>query len=237
VETWLEANGLENGWELAADLVALGYEPTALQELRVTFDTVRLPPVITWITATYSLYALAREIGDATARISEIVGALKSYTYMDQAPVQQIDLDRGLEDTLVMLRHKLKAGITVERDYAQDLPRIEAYGSELNQVWTNLIDNAIAAMGENGRLTVRTRREGDWILATVEDTGHGIPAAIQPKIFDPFFTTKPPGAGSGLGLSISHQIVVNRHHGQLTVRSQPGATCFEVCLPIRQKAQ
>jgi signal transduction histidine kinase len=233
VESWCEMIGVEQGWELAPDLVAMGYDRAQLQELSAAFTADHAPAVIAWLTATYTLYSLAAEIGDAASRISEIIGALKSYTYMDQAPVQQIDLHKGLEDTLIMLRHKLKHGITVQRDYAPDLPPIEAYGSALNQVWTNLIDNAITAMGEHGQLTLRTRRDGDWLAVTVADTGSGIPAELQAKIFDPFFTTKPPGEGSGLGLSIAHQIVTQQHHGQLTVRSHPGQTCFEVRLPVR----
>jgi signal transduction histidine kinase len=193
-----------------------------------------LPAVLKWIAATFTVYSLAREIGDATARISEIIGALRSYSYMDQAPAQQVDIHRGLEDTVTMLRHKLKGGVMVQRDYASDLPRIDAYGSELNQVWTNLIDNAIAAMNGNGEMKLCTRLEGEWVVVTVQDDGPGIPEAIRPKIFDPFFTTKPPGEGTGLGLSIAHHIVVNKHKGQLGVHSQPGKTCFEVRLPIHQ---
>jgi signal transduction histidine kinase len=148
---------------------------------------------------------------------------------MDQAPVQQVD---GLEDTLTMMRHKLGEGITVVRDYAEGLPMIEAYGSELNQVWTNLIDNALAAMGDAGCLTLSTRQVGDQVIITVADTGPGVPAEIQGKIFDPFFTTKPPGEGAGLGLNISHTIIVQRHKGRIGVESRPGYTRFEVGLPV-----
>jgi signal transduction histidine kinase len=234
VETWLQRNGVKAGWEVAGDLVSLGFTPDELAALGDVFGEKMLPAVVRWTAALLTVYSLAREIGDTTARISEIISALRSYTYMDQAPMQQVDIHRGLEDTLTMLRHKLKGGVVVQRDYASDLPRIDAYGSELNQVWTNLIDNAIAAMGGNGQLRLRTRREGGWVIVGVQDNGHGIPEAIQPKIFDPFFTTKPPGEGTGLGLSIAHHIVVNKHKGQLCVYSQPGETSFEVCLPIEQ---
>jgi signal transduction histidine kinase len=232
VEQWLADQGVDKSWEVAADLVALGYDPPMMQQLRATVGGNQLAAVVTWASAIYTLYALAEEVSQATSRISAIVSALKSYTYMDQAPVQQIDLHQGLEDTLTMLHHKLKAGITVQRDYAPDLPRIEAYGGELNQAWTHLIDNALAALGERGRLTLRTRQDGDWVVVTVEDTGHGIPEAILPKIFDPFFTTRPPGEGSGLGLSVVHQIIVHRHKGAIEVRSQPGETAFQVRLPL-----
>lgn len=232
VEAWIGKHRLENGWEFAADLVAVGMDPPALDSLATHFAGDQLSALIVWISTTYNLHALAREIGDTTARISEIVGALKSYTYMDQAPIQQVDIHKGLEDTLTILRHKLREGIVVERDYAPGLPKIEAYGSELNQVWTNLIDNAIAAMGDAGQLTLRTSQTDEGVLVAVEDTGHGIPAEIQGKIFDPFFTTKPPGEGAGLGLNISHNIVVQRHKGRMGVESRPGHTRFEVSLPI-----
>ena len=154
------------------------------------------------------------------------------YTFMDQAPVQAVDVNQGLENTLVMLRSKLRAGITVRREYAENLPRIEAYGSELNQVWTNLIDNAIDAMDGQGELVVRTRQEDGLVVVEIEDNGPGIPPAVQPHVFDPFFTTKAPGSGTGLGLNISHHIIVDKHGGTIEVRSQPGSTCFEVKLPI-----
>lgn len=231
IESWLSSQQIDNGWELAADLVALGFEPPDLQEVAATFGRAKLAAVMTWLSVTYSLHSLAREISDTTARMAKIVGALKSYTYMDQAPVQQVDIHAGLEDTLLLLHHKLTTGITVERNYAAELPRIEAFGSELNQVWTNLIDNAIAAMSGTGVLTLRTRHEGHQVIVTVADSGHGIPAELQSKIFDPFFTTRPPGEGAGLGLSITHNIVVQRHGGQIAVRSRPGETLFEVVLP------
>ncbi|RIK38906.1 MAG: cyclic nucleotide-binding protein [Chloroflexi bacterium] len=234
VEVWLDEQGVENSWEIAADLVALGFEQSTLLDLAATFEAAHLPALVGWISATYTLYALAREIGETTSRISAVVGALKSYTYMDQAPAQQVDIHRGLEDTLVMLRHKLNDAITIQRNYAPDLPRIDAFGSELNQVWTNLIDNAIAALGGTGALSLHTRREGDQVVVTVEDSGPGIAPEVQPKIFDPFFTTRPPGQGVGLGLSIAHNIVVQRHGGQIVLRSRSGMTCFDVFLPIRQ---
>jgi signal transduction histidine kinase len=156
---------------------------------------------------------------------------MKSYVYLDQAPIQEVDLHEGLENTLVILRHKLKRGITVLRDFQSDLPRIQAHGSELNQVWTNLIDNATYALGGKGRITLRTRREGAWAVVEVEDDGPGIPPEVQPKIFTLFFTTKPVGQGSGQGLNTSYNII-RRHGGTLDFQSQPGRTVFSARLPL-----
>ena len=173
------------------------------------------------------------EIRQATERISQIVQAMKSYTYLDQARLLEVDVHEGLENTLVIMQHKLKRGVTVRREYAPDLPRIEAYASELNQVWTNIIDNAIDAMNGSGVILLRTYAENDHVAVEIVDNGPGIPANIQPRIFEPFFTTKPPGQGTGLGLHISHDIVVNRHHGWLLLKSRPGETKFKVVLPVK----
>ncbi|MDQ2853468.1 MAG: ATP-binding protein [Chloroflexota bacterium] len=164
-------------------------------------------------------------------RISEIVGSVKSYAYLDQAPVQRIDVRKGLDDTLVILRHKLKAGIEVTRDYDPELPEIEAWGSELNQVWTNLIDNAADAMDGRGAISIRAEAAaGGGVSVSICDSGPGIPPQVAAKMFEPFFTTKPPGVGSGLGLHISHSVVA-RHGGRIDVASEPGRTCFTVTLP------
>ncbi len=234
VMDWLTTYHLRDAWDHAADLVALGYEQASLQALAAPFTPDLMPAVVAWISANFTLLSLASEIGDTTHRISEIVRALKSYTYMDQAPVQQVDVHRGLEDTLTILRHKWKERITIQRDYAEKLPLIEAYGSELNQAWTNLIDNAIGAIEHAGQLLLQTGQQDDWIVVTIQDNGPGIPAAIQTKIFDPFFTTKAPGEGTGLGLSIVHNIITQKHKGQITVDSQAGCTRFEIRLPIHQ---
>lgn len=231
IERWLERQGIEEGWEYASELVAMGYDTTGLRRLGATFGAAQLPAVVAWLSATFSLFTLAQEIGDATKQISEIVRALKSYTYMDQAPVQQVDVHEGLEGTLTILRHRLKDDVEVVRDYGADVPLIEAHGSELNQVWTNLIENAVDAMSGRGRLTLETRRDDDWVVVAVIDSGPGIPEKVQAKVFDPFFTTKQPGQGSGMGLNISHNIV-QKHSGRLSVDSRPGETRFEVRLPI-----
>lgn len=232
LETWLDDHRISNGWEFTATLVNLGYNVGELDSLAENFAETQLQAVITWLNGSYTIYSLLEEMGQGAGRIAEIVKALKSYTYMDQAPVQSVDVHEGLDNTLVMLRSKLKGGINVQRDYAADLPPIQAYGSELNQVWTNIIDNAAAAMQGQGEIILRTRREDKWGVVEIEDNGPGIPPEIQSKIFDPFFTTKPPGEGTGLGLNISHNIIVQKHKGQISVASQPGRTCFQIKLPL-----
>jgi signal transduction histidine kinase len=170
----------------------------------------------------------------AVGRISEIVGAVKGYAYLDQAPVQRIDVRAGLEQTLVILRHRLRDGVEVVREFAEDVPEIDAYGSELNQVWTNLVDNAIDAMDGRGTLTLRAEPDpaGDGVRVTICDSGPGIPDEVRQRLFEPFYTTKPPGKGTGLGLHISHNVVA-RHGGRIEVRSSSAGACFEVSLPAR----
>jgi signal transduction histidine kinase len=237
VESWLEDQGIDNTWELAPALVEMGYTPDKLTSLAAELRVEQLGTAITWLTITHTIYGLLQEISEGSSRISEIVKALKTYTYLDQAPVQDVDVHEGLDNTLVMLRSKLKKGITVRRDYCTNLPRIEAYGSELNQVWTNIIDNAVAAMNGQGEINLRTHYEGSWITIEIEDNGPGIPESIQSKIFDPFFTTKAPGEGTGLGLNISHNIIVQKHKGEITVHSQPGRTSFQIKLPVDQAGE
>jgi signal transduction histidine kinase len=185
-----------------------------------------------WLASGCLVYGLLGEVRQSAGRISQIVKAVKSYTYLDQAPIQEVDIHEGLENTLVMLQHKLKSGVNVDRQYAHDLPRIEAYASDLNQVWTNIIDNAIDAMHGQGELVLKTYAKEDQVVVEIWDSGPGIPEDIQPRIFEPFFTTKPPGSGTGLGLNIAYDIVVNKHHGEIHLTSHPGETCFQVVLPI-----
>lgn len=232
METWLEARGVTEAWQCASTLVNLTYDTTEMSTLAEHFGNDQLPAVIRWLNATYMVHNLLAEIGQGASRISSIVKALKSYAYLDQAPVQAVDVHEGLDNTLLILRHKLKAGISVRREYAPDLPQIQAYGSELNQVWTNIIDNAADALGGTGTITIRTRQEGGWVVVDIEDDGPGIPPEIQSRLFDPFFTTKPPGQGTGLGLDISYTIVVHKHRGDIKVLSKPGQTCFQVWLPL-----
>ncbi len=212
--------------------MTLGCGRGDLAKLSADFTPAQFLAVVDWLNDTYVIYNLLAEIYQGTERISEIIKALKSYTYMDQAPIQSVDVHEGLNNTLVILQSKLAPGVRVRREYAASLPRIEAYGSELNQVWTNIIDNAIDAMNGEGELTLRTRCDEGWVIVEIEDSGTGIPEPIQAKIFDPFFTTKPPGKGPGLGLNISHTIVVQKHKGSIEAYSQAGKTRFEVRLPL-----
>ncbi|MDQ4078627.1 MAG: CoA-binding protein [Chloroflexota bacterium] len=233
LELWLEEHGVDDAWELAPTLVDLDYDRAQLASLvEGEFAAEQLAGVIGWLGARYTVYSLLTELGEGAGRISEIVKALKHYSYLDQAPIQTVDVHTGLDETLLILRNKLKGGISVRREYAPDLPQIQAYGSELNQVWTNLIDNAAYALDGQGQITIRTRCEGEWVVVEIQDNGPGIPKEIQSKIYDPFFTTKPPGEGSGLGLNISYRIIVNEHHGDIKLFSEPGLTCFQIWLPI-----
>ena len=233
-ETWLDERGVENAWQVAPNLVSLGFGQDEVAALMANFSLPQFSAAMDWLNCSSTIYSLVEEIGQGAGRISDIVKALKAYTYLDQAPIQTVNLHDGLDNTLIILRSKLASGVTVHRDYATDLPQIEAYGSELNQVWTNLIDNAIDAMNGQGEITLRTRHDGQWAIVEIEDNGPGIPPEIQPNIFDPFFTTKPPGQGTGLGLNISHNIIVQKHQGRIDVDSQPGKTRFEVRLPLHR---
>ncbi len=232
LEDWLDNARIRDPWDLAPTLAECHFPVERLAALREKFSPEELGDVLHWFTASYQAQSLIREINQGAARISDIVKALKSYAYLDQAPVQTVDIHTSLNNTLIILRHRLRSDIEVERDFDPNLPPIQAYGSELNQVWTNLIDNAIDALDGSGRVTIRTRQANDWVLVEVEDNGPGIPDAIRSRIFDAFFTTKPPGHGTGLGLNISYNIVVYKHHGDIRVISQPGCTRFQVWLPL-----
>jgi signal transduction histidine kinase len=235
LEEWLESNGIEQPWEMAPLLVNAGYDSEALAGLAGTFDPAHLPELIKWLTATYTSLSLLTEIRSSTKRLSEIIQAMKQSVYLDQAPIHEVDVHEGLNNTLILLGHRLKEGIRVTRDYAQDLPQITAYGNELTQVWTNLIDNAIVAMNGKGNLTIHTRRQDEHVIVELTDDGPGIPEDIQERVFEPFYTTKAPGEGTGLGLHISHNIIVNNHGGQIRLASKPGQTTFEVWLPIESE--
>jgi signal transduction histidine kinase/predicted CoA-binding protein len=232
IETWCEDTQIENGWELAPVLVAMGCDRRTMESLQPLFDEDQMGAVISWIVASFQLQSLGTEIGEATTRISTIVKSLKDYSYLDQAPLQAVDVHEGIDNTLTMLNHRLKKGVTITRDYAADLPIIQAYGSELNQVWTNLISNALDAMEEQGEITIRTQQRGDWVQIEIEDTGPGIPEEMQERVYDAFFTTKPPGKGTGLGLNISYNIIVYQHLGEIHVASRPGQTVFRILLPL-----
>jgi signal transduction histidine kinase len=229
---WLDKNGVENTWELAPMLVSIGYSCQNLSLVAENFSREEFPVVSSLFSYTYTTHNLLEEIEHGSSRIMEIVKALKSYSYLDQAPTQSVDIHDGLNDTLVMLGSKLKLGVEVQRDYALDVPHIEAFGSELNQVWTNIIDNAIGAMDGQGEIVIKTSRTNTCVVVEITDSGPGMPPEVQARIFDPFYTTKPPGEGTGLGLNISHNIIVQKHKGAISVDSKPGETRFEVKLPI-----
>jgi signal transduction histidine kinase len=233
LEAWLEGEGIESGWELAPALVSLNLDEAQLVGLAADFSPHPRPAVLQWLSESFAIYSLLEDIGESTSRIAGLVNALKMYSYMDQAPVQEVDLHEGLENTIVMLGGKLRHGVSIRREYDEGLPRIQAYGSQLNQVWTNIIDNAVDAMEGQGELILRTRRDGEWVVVEIEDSGRGIPEEVRPRLFEPFFTTKPPGKGTGLGLNISHNIVAEKHGGQILADSRPGRTRFVVRLPAR----
>jgi signal transduction histidine kinase len=230
--TWLEEHGIAEPWKISNNLVEAGVDIKALQELLQTIDASAIEDVLARVNAQITTAKLAREIKTGTARISELVGAIKEYSYMDQASVQKVDIHKALESTLLILKYKLKKkNIEVTREYAEELPPIKAYGSELNQVWTNLIVNAIEAMKEGGKLKVRTRREPTDIMVEIRDNGSGIPESVRTHIFEPFFTTKAVGEGTGLGLDTVARIV-RKHRGNIRFESKPGDTCFQVRLPF-----
>ena len=232
VNEWLETHGIEESWKLSPNLVEAGMDSAALEQLSREIPSTATADVLARVNSQLAAAKLAGEIKTATARISELVGAIKEYSYMDQASVQELDVHKGLDNTLLILKYKLKKkDITVTRDYAESLPLIKAYGSELNQVWTNLIVNAVDAMSLGGKLKVRTKLEPTDILVEIRDDGAGIPAAVRSRIFEPFFTTKPVGEGTGLGLDTVARIV-RKHRGNVRFESKPGDTCFQVRLPI-----
>ena len=239
ITDWLDAHHIEGGWELAPTLVAAGVDADWLESgMKSAVPIDFLEGGIRWVTYALETELLMNEIEDASHRISALVGAAKQYTQVDRAAHQEIDVHEGLDSTLTMLGAKLKASpdLHVVKEYDRTLPDVPAYPGELNQVWTNLIDNAIQAMAGVGTLTLRTSRDRDFVLVKIGDTGPGVPAGLVEKIFEPFFTTKPVGEGTGLGLDISYRIVVQRHGGDLKVVSEPGDTRFQVRLPLQAPA-
>jgi signal transduction histidine kinase len=232
MELWFESEGINNSWELTSTLVNIGFSKEELSELAENFSNEQFPIVVSSLGSNFTAHNLTEEIRQGTGRITQIVKALNSYTFLDQAPIQSVDIHEGLDNTLVIHRNQLKKGILVEREYAENLPHIQAYGSELNQVWTNIMDNAIDAMNSKGKIEIKTYKRDKWLVVELKDSGPGIPPEIQSKIFDPFFTTKPPGEGTGMGLNISHNIIVQKHKGEIKVKSKPGETCFQVKLPL-----
>ncbi|MFD3932513.1 ATP-binding protein [Streptomyces sp. NPDC058614] len=229
---WFDDHDIAGGWQLAPTFVQAGLDTDWLDQVAAAVDEETLEGAVRWLNYTVETELLMNEIEDSTTRISHLVDAAKQYSQIDRAPYQVADVHELLDSTLMMLSGKIGSGIRVVKEYDRTLPNIPAYPSELNQVWTNLIDNAVSAMGGEGELTVRTALDGDQLLVEFRDTGPGVPAEIRDRIFDPFFTTKPVGEGTGLGLDISWRIVVNKHHGSLHVESVPGDTRFQVRLPL-----
>ncbi len=233
---WLEGHGVAEPWNAAATLVAGGFTKTFLEGFVQALVPDQVRNVLEWIPRDVDMRLLSRTMVESTERIAELVGAMKSYSYMDQGVAKtEVDVHAGIDTTLRVLAHKLKPKkVEVIRTYDESLPKILAYGSELNQVWTNLIDNAVAALEEGGTLTIATTWDAGADIACIDviDDGGGIPDAIQERIFEPFFTTRPVGEGTGLGLDITHRIVARHHHGTIQVASRPGRTRFRVRLPI-----
>ncbi|MEU0795341.1 ATP-binding protein [Amycolatopsis sp. NPDC005961] len=233
---WFEDRGIDQGWDLADIYVRAGLTTTDLDNVLEQVGDTFIDGAVRWLAYALETEMLMGEIEDSTTRISALVGKAKQYSQMDRAPHQWVDVHDGLDSTLVMLAGKIGPGIRVVKEYDRGLPKIPAYPAELNQVWTNVIDNALGAMQGEGTLTLRTWGQNDQVRVEIGDTGPGIPADIKQRIFEPFFTTKPVGEGTGLGLDISWKIVVERHQGDLRVESEPGNTRFEICLPTVEQA-
>jgi signal transduction histidine kinase len=232
VQAWLKEHGVEQTWKIAPELAELGVTASQLEPLGEFLDAEALGVVLGQFASSLRAERIAEAMLDSTARIFDLIRAIKDYSYMDQAPIQDVDVRQALENTLTMLQSRL-ANVDVERDYEPELPTIAAYGSELNQVWMSLLENALDAVEDRGRIKLVARRSADMLLIEVWDNGPGIPKEIQDRIFEPFFTTKPTGSGLGLGLDTAQRIV-RRHRGFIHVQSEPGSTCFEVRLPVDQ---
>jgi signal transduction histidine kinase len=233
VDSLLRSHGQNDLWQLAADLARKNVKPEALESLFAVLDADTARAALVRIAASVEIANLLNEIESSTSRISDLVGAIKEYTYMDQAPVQNIDIVKSLETTLTILNHKLKRGVVVQRDYHSVPLLVNSFGSELNQVWTNIIDNAIDAMSGKGELRLRTYRDDSCVVVEIADNGPGISPEVKPHIFEPFFTTKGVGEGTGLGLD-TVQRIVRKHKGNIQVTSKPGDTRFQVWLPLAE---
>jgi signal transduction histidine kinase len=232
LSSWLTRHGIEREWTIAPPLAAAGVDVAWCERAARVLEGSGLEPGLEWVASTFSTATLLAEVKESTRRISELVAAVRSYSQMDRASMQQTDLRDGLESTLVILGHKLR-GVTVVREYGADVPRIGAYAGELNQVWTNLVDNAVDAMDSAGTLRVTTRAEGDEVVVEIGDTGPGMPPEVVARAFEAFYTTKEVGQGTGLGLDIARRVVVERHGGAITIDSHPDGTVLQVRLPIQ----
>jgi PAS domain S-box-containing protein len=233
MEEWLADHGIDEAWELAAALVQEGIQPETLEELRQALPEAALKPALLWITESGSTQELADIVARSSQRISDLVAAVKAYTFMDRAAEQIVDVHDGIENTLVILDHRLR-GLAVKREFDRTIPPVKAFGSGLNQVWTNVLDNAADAIGDQGTITIRTRSEDDRVIVEIEDDGPGIPSEHLSRVFEPFFSTKPQGEGTGLGLDTVWRIVTEEHGGTVEVDSEPGCTRFKVSLPAHR---
>lgn len=236
-EEFLEEKNINESWVLAPTLTNLDFTIDELDKLVNRFSSSNMSIILSWLDKAYTVFSLQADIATAAQRSAAIVNALKEYSFLDQAPLQSLDIHKGLDNTLLILQSKLRKGITVKKEYGENIPSIQAYGGELNQVWTNLLDNAVDAVAEKRAnneavITIRTSTHLDWLLVEIEDNGSGIPPEIKDKIFNPFFTTKGPGKGTGLGLDISYQIVAEKHRGDIKVYTKENSTCFRVFLPL-----
>jgi signal transduction histidine kinase len=231
LSTWLAGHGVARDWVVGPALAAAGADVDWCERAAVALGPQALEPALEWVASTLSATTLLGEVKESTRRVSELVAAVRSYSQMDRASMQSVDLTDGLDSTLTMLGHKLGAGVRVERSYSNDVPRVDAYAGELNQVWTNLIDNAVDAMGGVGTLGVSTRIDGADIVVEIADSGPGMPAEVVERAFEAFYTTKDVGQGTGLGLDIARRIVVERHRGAIEIDSRPGQTVLRVRLP------
>ncbi|WP_327584604.1 ATP-binding protein [Nonomuraea sp. NBC_00507] len=230
----LDELGVQDAWDLAPALVNAGFSGKDLEKIRTKVGEQHAPGAVRWLAEAIEISQMLSEVTEATERITSLIRSAKQYSQMDRAPFQELDVHDLLDSTVAIFRGKIRPGITVVTDYDRTLPLIPCYGGELNQVWTNLIHNALDAMGESGTLTIRTAHDEDEAIIEIGDTGPGVPDAIKDRIFEPFFTTKSVGEGTGLGLDISYRIVAGRHGGEIKVRSVPGDTWFEVRLPLRE---
>ncbi len=229
---WLERRGVDDPWQLAPALVAGGADPAWCERMAVALGASALHPGLSWVASAISVELFLAELKESTQRISNLVAAVKSYSQMDRAERQQIDITEGIESSLVILGAKLRNGVTVVREYDDAVPLVAVYAGELNQVWTNLIDNAVDAMGGSGTLRLSTRAEPDAVVVEVADTGGGMPSEAAARAFEAFFTTKDVGKGTGLGLDIARRIVEDRHRGSLTFDTGPEGTTFRIRLPL-----
>ncbi|HVX42697.1 MAG TPA: ATP-binding protein [Mycobacteriales bacterium] len=231
---WLDEHGVPDAEDLAADLAAAGLDTGWADEVAGAVQPEALPKMVRWLNNAVAIEGLLGEINDATTRIGNLLSATRQYSQMDRAPYQSVDIHELISSTLLMFKHKLGDDVKIVKEYDRSIPKLEVYAAELNQVWTNLIHNALDAMGGSGTLTIRTHGKADQVVVEICDTGPGIPEDVRGRIFDPFFTTKQHDGGTGLGLDISRRIVVDRHGGDLRVSSVPGDTRFQVWLPIPQ---